>query len=178
MRARLERLLRRLGVAGVLGMGVLLGCAGFYVNAVAPAEQQARAQHAALERQVMRIQRPATAVDGREEELQRFYGLFPSAAQLTDEVERLHGLARRSGLELAQAEYRLERPHAGLWAYRVSLPVSGSYLQLRQFLAAVLSDMPAASVDALRFERRKAADTRLEAQVRVTLHARPTGDSE
>ena len=178
MKARLERLLRRLGATGVLGLGVLLGCAGFYVNAVGPAEEQAHAQRAALERQAVRTQRPATAADGREEELQRFYALFPSAAQLTDEVERLHALARRSGLELSQAEYRLERPQAGLWAYRVSLPVSGSYLQLRQFLAAVLSDVPIASVDALRFERRKAADTRLEAQVRVTLHARPSGDSE
>lgn len=178
MKQRLERLLRRLGAAGVLGLGVLLGCAGFYVNALAPAEAQARSQRAALEQLAMRAPRPATATDAREAELRRFYGLFPSAAQLTDEVERLHALARRSGLDLAQAEYRLERPPAGLWAYRVSLPVSGSYVQLREFLGAVLNDMPIASVDALRFERRKTGDTRLEAQVRVTLHARPSGDGE
>src|SRR6266480_4354084 len=35
----------------------------------------------------------------------------------------------------------------------------------------------AASRDALRFERKKAADTQLEAQVRVTLQARPSGDT-
>ena len=55
----------------------------------------------------------------------------------------------------------------------MTLPVRGTYPQLRGFLAAVTKDMPIASIDALRFERKKAADTQLEAQVRVTLHARP-----
>src|SRR5207247_1260076 len=66
---------------------------------------------------------------------------------------------------------------AGLWAYRVTLPVRGSYAQLRGFLGVLLTSMPTASIDALRFERKKAADTQLEAQVRVTLHARPSGDT-
>jgi hypothetical protein len=176
MKARLERLLRRLGAAGVLGAGVLLGCAGFYVNGLAPAEEQARAQRVALQALSSREAQQPVSTGGREAELQRFYGLFPAATQLTDEVERLHVLARRAGLDLARGEYRLERPEAGLWAYRITLPVRGGYAQLRHFLSAVLSEMPTASVDALRFERTKAADTQLEAQVRLTLHARPPGD--
>src|SRR5207302_1772585 len=107
MKARLEMLLRRLGAAGVLGIGVLLACAGFYGTALAPMEHEA----------------------------------------------------------------------SGLWAYRVTLPVHGSYSQLRSFLGALLTGMPTASIDALRFERKKAADTELEAQVRVTLHARPSGET-
>lgn len=175
MKARLERALRRLGPAGVLGIGVLLACAGFYAQSVAPLEEQLRAERAALER--LRARTPYQPVsNGRDEDLQRFYALFPSAASLSREVERLHRLARKSGLELAQGEYRLERRAEGLWAYRITLPVRGSYGQLRRFLSAVLADMPIASLDALRFERKKAADTQLEAQVRLTLHARPTGD--
>lgn len=175
MKARLERWLRRLGPAGVLGIGVLLACAGFYSDALAPLEEQVRSERLALER--LRTRTPYQPVSsGRDEDLQRFYGLFPSAAQLSDEVARLHRLARRSGLELAQGEYRLERRAEGLWAYRVTLPVRGSYAQFRDFLSAVLAGMPTASIDALRFERKKAADTQLEAQVRLTLHARPTGD--
>ena len=85
----------------------------------------------------------------------------------------MHRIARGAGLDLSQGEYRLERRASGLWAYRVTLPVRGTYPQLRGFLAAVTKDMPIASIDAPRFERKKAADTQLEAQVRVTLHARP-----
>jgi hypothetical protein len=54
--------------------------------------------------------------------------------------------------------------------------VRGSYTQFRDFLSAVLAGMPVASIDALRFERKKPLDTQLEAQVRLTLHTRPAGD--
>ncbi len=114
---------------------------------------------------------------GRLDELRRFYNLFPPAAQLTDELERLHRLARRAGLELAQGEYRLERREAGLWSYRVTLPVRGRYPQLRDFLAALLKDLPTASLDGVRFERKRAPETLLDAQVRVTLHVRPSGET-
>lgn len=167
MKARAQALLRRLGPAGVFGIGVLVGCAGFYLNALLPLRTQVRSERLALE------QRPMATPD---DALQRFYALFPAPAQLSDELARLHQLALAAGLDLSQAEYRLERRQAGLWAYRANLPVRGSYAQLRQFLSAVLSDMPAASVDALRFERRRTADTRLEATVRITLYARPPGD--
>jgi len=177
MKARLEMLLRRLGAAGVLGIGVLLACAGFYGTALAPMEHEAKAQRLALERLRSRAPYQPVSAGGRADELRRFYNLFPPASELTDDVERLHRLARSSGLDLAQGEYRLERPASGLWAYRVTLPVHGSYSQLRSFLGALLTGMPTASIDALRFERKKAADTELEAQVRVTLHARPSGET-
>lgn len=179
MRQRLNAWLRRLGTPGVLGIGVLLGCAAFYASALAPLGDEVAAQRMALERlQSRTLHRPAAASSGdRAEDLQRFYNLFPPSERLTDEVARLHRLGRSAGLDLAQGEYRLERRPIGLWAYRVTLPVRGSYPQLRDFLAAVLKDMPIASIEALRFERKRAADTQLEAQVRVTLHVRPAGDT-
>jgi hypothetical protein len=177
MKARLEAALGRLGAAGVLGIGLALACAGFYVSALAPLEQEAAAQRLALERLKARTPHRPVSSGGREEDLRRFQGLFPSASELTGEVESLHRLARRAGLDLAQGEYRLERRAAGLWAYRVTLPVRGSYPQFRDFIGAVLKEMPIASIDALRFERKRAAETQLEAQVRITLYARPPGEA-
>jgi hypothetical protein len=176
MKARLNAALRRLGTAGVLGIGLLFGCAAFYVSALAPLDEELALQQAALERLQSRSPyRPASA-GGREEELRRFYNLFPPSERLTEETARLHRLGRAAGLDLAQGEYRLERRPAGLWAYRITLPVRGSYPQLRDFLGAVLKEMPVASIDGLRFERKRAAETQLEAQVRVTVHLRPAGD--
>jgi hypothetical protein len=177
MKARLEAGLRRLGTAGVLGIGLALACAGFYASALAPLEQEAAAQRLALERLKTRTPHRPVSSGGREEDLRRFQALFPSASELTGEVETLHRLARRAGLDLAQGEYRLERRAAGLWAYRVTLPVRGTYPQFRDFLGAVLKDMPIASIDALRFERKRAAEIQLEAQVRITLYARPPGEA-
>jgi hypothetical protein len=178
MSRRLNAALRRLGTAGVLGIGVLLACAAFYVSSLVALEEEVAAQQAALERlQSRKLYQPASA-GGRAEELRRFYNLFPPSERLTDEVARLHRLGRAAGLDLAQGEYRLERRATGLWAYRVTLPVRGSYPQLRDFLGALLKEMPIASIEALRFERKRAADTELEAQVRVTLHVRPAGDPQ
>lgn len=176
MRARLNAALERLGIAGVLGIGVLLACGAFWVSSVKPAAEELAAQRAALERMRARTPYQPVSAGGRAEELRRFYNLFPSAAGLTAELERLHRLARAARLELAQGEYRLERRASGLWAYRVTLPVRGSYSEVRNFISAVLKDMPSASIDALRFERKKAADAQLEAQLRLTLYARPPGD--
>lgn len=177
MRARVERLLRRLGAFGVLGIGVLFACAAFYVSALAPAAQELAAQRVALERLRARTPYQPVAASGRAEDLRRFYSLFPASGDLTNEVERLHRLARRAGLDLAQGEYRLERRTVGLWAYRVNLPVRGTYAQLRAFGSSVLKEMPVASIEALRFERKKAADPQLEAQVRLILHVRPQGEA-
>ena len=176
MKIRLEAGLRRLGVAGVLGIGVLLACAGVWFSGVKPLEDEISAQRLAAERLHARTPYQPVSSDRRAEGLRRFHGLFPSREQLTDELERVHRLARGAGLELAQGEYRLERRAAGLSPYRITLPVSGTYPQLREFLSAVLKTMPAASIDALRFERKRAADTQIEAQVRLTLHVR-TGES-
>lgn len=177
MRARLNWLLRRLGMTGVLGFGVLLGCAGFWFSALKPLEDKIAAQRLILERQPTRTPYQQVAANPGGEELRKFLGAFPTPGELTGEVEVLHRLARRAGLELAQGEYRLERPATGLWAYRVTLPVRGSYPQIRSFLASVLKSMPLAGIDALRFERKKAADAELEAQVRLTLYVRPPRDT-
>jgi hypothetical protein len=174
---RLNAALRRLGTAGVLGIGLLLACAAFYASSVMPLDQEIAAQKAALERLQSRKMYQPASVGGRAEELRRFYNLFPPTERLTEEVARVHRLGRSAGLDLAQGEYRLERRPTGLWAYRVTLPVRGTYAQLRDFLGALLKEMPVASIEALRFERKRAADTQLEAQVRVTVHVRPAGDS-
>jgi hypothetical protein len=175
---RLNAWLNRLGAAGVLGVGVLLACTGFYLSAVAPAERELAAQRLAAERLRTRTPYQPVAADGRGEELRRFYNLFPPVEKLTDQLEQLYGIARGAQLELSQGEYRLEKRSAGLWSYRVVLPVRGTYPQIRRFVASVLKTMPIASVDGLRFERKKAVETQIDAQVRLTIHFRPSEDAE
>lgn len=176
MRARLERFARLLGAAGVLGVGLLVACLGFYGSALEPAQRELKEKNLALERMRSRTPYKPVSSGGPAEELARFHGLFPPMAGLTDQVDRLHRLGRRAGLELAQGEYRLEKPATGLWLYRISLPVRGTYPQVRDFAAAILRDMPAASLDAMRFDRKRALDAELDAQIRVTFYLRPTGD--
>ena len=172
----MRRLLERLGVPGVLGFGLLCACLAFHFSALVPAERELTAQRAAGSARARADVRPV-GYDPRGEELERFYALFPPVDDLADELETLYALARKSGLELQQGEYRIDRPPAGLAAYRVVLPVRGSYAQVRAFTGAVLARMPFVSLDALRFERRKSAETQLEAQLRLTVYLRSSRET-
>jgi len=175
--SRVEDLLGRLGALGVLGIGVLLFCLPFYFSALRPAEQELAAQRDAAERLRSRGPFRAVTVDERADDLLRFYALLPPLAQLPEELARVYALAQAAQLDLRQGEYRLDKRAAGPIAYRIILPIRGSYAQMRGFVDAVLREMPLASVDALRFERERAADAGLNAQVHLTLHFRPGDDA-
>jgi len=175
---RVHAWLRALGPAGIVGIGVLFFCVPFYFSAVRPAERELQAQRLAAER--LRTRQPYEPVSANNPaaELQRFYGLFPPIQSLPDQLERLYGIARQSKLDLQQGEYRLERPRDGLLSYRITLPMRGPYAQIRTFVGAALTEMPTVSIDALRFERKKAGDVQLDAQVRLTMYFRPGDESE
>ncbi len=168
---RLRRILEALGAPGVIGIGVLVFCLPFYLASVAPAEREVAKRSAAAAKTTRLAGQPVSAPDGAAD-LERFYRRFPTLDALQSELEAIYAHARASKLQLAQGEYRLEKG-VGLAAYRVTLPVRGSYAQVRQFIGHVLKDMPTASLDAVRFDRRKAGDAQLEAQVRLTIYLRP-----
>lgn len=175
---KLQALLEKLGASGVLGLGVLLFCLPFYLTAVYPAEQEVQAQRTAAERLKSRSPYQKVSAGSDADELQRFQNLFPPVERLTGGLEHLYSLARKAKLELRQGEYRLEGRGPGLMAYRVTLPMRGAYPQIREFIGAVLEEMPIVSVDALRFERKKVGDAQLEAQVRLTIYFRPQDERE
>jgi hypothetical protein len=174
---RVNELLGRLGTLGVLGLGVLLFCLPFYFSALRPAERALAAQRDAAARLHDRGPFRGVAVDDRADDLLRFYAQLPPLEQLPEALGQLYALARAAKLELLQGEYRLERRAAGPVAYRITLPTHGSYAQVRAFVDAVLREMPVASIDSLRFERKKAGEAQLDAQIRLTLHFRPSADA-
>ena len=172
----MRHLAERLGVAGVLGIGVLLFCATFYFSALRPAQGELAArQSAAVGTSALQnaAQMQAVALARSADPLTELHSRFPALAALPSQVERLHRIARSSGLQLQQSEYRLEVPPAGLIAYRVSLPARGEYRALRTFIGAVLKEMPVVAIDRVRFERKKPGDAQLEAQIQLTLYFRP-----
>lgn len=171
-------LLDRLGPAGVISLGVLLFCVFFHYSTVRPLELELQAQRGAAERLKSRSPVEVSTAPDKADEVRRFYELFPTVAHLPEQLERVYAIAREAGLSIQQGEYRLETRGSGLLAYRLTFPVRGAYAQIRQFVGVTLSDMPIASIDALRFERRRVGDTQLEGQVRLSIYFRREGDEE
>ena len=171
-----RRVFEQLGAAGIVSLGLLLFCAFFFTNSVQPLERELEERREAAERLRSRAPVQIASAPDKADEVRRFYGLFPPVAKLPDELERIYRVARDSGLQIQQGEYRLESRGAPLLSYRVNFPIRGTYAQIRRFVGTTLKDVPIASVDALRFERKRVADAQLEGQVRLTIHFRREGE--
>ena len=172
---RLQRLLRRHGVPMLAGVLLALGAAAFYAAAVLPL----RAELAELQQQTTAAQQrlrsgafaavaPRASVS---EQLRTFHAFFPKVDSAPHWLETLHALGQGYGLTIRSGEYRLERrPETPLLRYHVTLPVTGSYGQVRQFITHALQEMPAASLDDVQLRREAGVADRVEARLRFSFY--------
>lgn len=167
-------LLRRLGVGAQAILVLALLGGAFYALAWRPAAAQAEALARETQSLQARLRAAAAQRDGDtivEDPLTRFYRVFPDTRVAVSALGKIHRHAQERGLELERGEYRLVDDQSGrLIAYQANLPVRGSYVQVRQFLAAILADLPYVALEEVAFERRRISDATIEAKVRLTLY--------
>lgn len=122
-------------------------------------------RRAAMERQAER----ATP----EETRQRLLDRFPSQDQLNAELGRLLELAGKEGLQVPSGDYRLLPGKDGLFdRYVLNLPVKGSYLTIRRYVAAVRREFPDLAVEDISLRRENIGSNEVEAQLRFILFGR------
>lgn len=177
---RLSRLViaetvRALGVPGVIGVGLTILALVLFATALLPAQSRlegSRSEEARLREQQRRIESGIeTRAQTPQEKLDTFYALFPAQADAAASLEKVYAAAESNGVSLPRGEYALTvDPKTGLAQYRVTLPVSGSYEQIRGFIAAALRDVPTLALDDIEFQREKIGDAQLETKVNMTLY--------
>ncbi len=138
------------------------------------AEQHALAMAQATRPVAVVKSAPVTA----DQNLALFYSTVGEQRYAEQQVRTLFGLAAKSGLSLAQGEYKdaYDR-HARLHTYQVTLPVKGSYAAIWKFSLLALRAIPFASLDEISFKRENIGETNVEARLRLTLYLadRPAG---
>jgi Tfp pilus assembly protein PilO len=171
---RLRESIEALGTAGVIGVALLVFAATLYGTAVVPRAAERTALQAEAERLRERLQMsgsPAGAKGTLAEQLATFYAFFPPTQSSPDWLGKIHAAAKAKGLVLQSGEYKLERSaDSRLARYQITLPVTGSYAQLRGFVGQVLADVPAAALEEITLRRESVASPRLEARIRLTLY--------
>ncbi len=131
------------------------------------AERHAHAMRAARTPVVLVKPAPVTA----NENLALFYATLGEKRYAEQQVKTLFGLAAKSGLTLAQGDYKSAYDRNGrLHTYQVNLPVKGSYASIWQFSMLALRAMPFASLDEISFKRETIGDAGVEARLRLTLY--------
>lgn len=156
----------RIGLPGVLGLGLLFFTASFYFSALAPAfTEQDR-----LQAEEQKLARSKTDVPTAPARLSRETpGTLPSSAEATELFDRLQVAGEKNGIVIERATYNVIRheKYATL-QYEITLPLRGSYPNLRAFLRESLQLAPSASLDSLSLQRARASDPALEASVRLS----------
>ena len=162
----------RLGWPGILGLGLLVSIGGFYVSALAP--QQTRLED--LRQESLQLRQRAKASDNAApqapaEKLAAFYDFFPPPRELPNLLEKIFGAAKRQTLVLEHGEYRALKESVGrLTRYQLTLPVRGTYPQIRKFVDDALAEIPALSLDSIQFDRRKIGDATVDAKVKLVVY--------
>jgi hypothetical protein len=160
--------LGRLGKVGAVGAALIVASLAYDSGVVQPrkgelAEQLQRneqAQRAAAEQRARAEQTNADA-SGQP-------ALAPAVAAA---LSRLFDAADKAGLDLDQGEYRLtEVKEAHLRRYQLSLPVSGSYPEVRAFLTRALNADPALALNAIQMRRDRIESSDLETMLNFTLY--------
>lgn len=173
---RLDHFARRAGVAGAIGAMLIAVVTGYYWSVVRPL--QLEAEHLAIAQTASKgIQNAGDAqarqVASREERIRAFHGFFPRRNEVPGWIAKIYAAADAEKLTLAHGEYRRaaikdEAPSQ----LRITLPLKGSYAQIRRFLTRALAEVPILALDEVSFQRQAAGDVQIEALVRFTLFVR------
>jgi hypothetical protein len=175
MKRRLESMTNGqggLGWPGAAGCLLLAAAGAFYLGAVLP--QDTRLQQL---REQQRERREAASRPAPEpplapaQKLAAFYGSFPAPGALPDQLNLIYRAAQQQALALEQGEYRAGKESLEeLMRYQITLPVRGTYPQIRKFVDGALARVPALALESIQFERQKIGEPSLEARIRFVLY--------
>jgi Tfp pilus assembly protein PilO len=165
------RWLRHLGVPGVLALGLLALGLALYWAMLQPARQRvlsAQQQVASLSGGSLGAQRDSVPSPTRQ--LAIFYQAFPDEKTAPDWIGKIADIAHQNKLLLTQGEYIASRDrNSRLVRLQMTLPLHGSYPQIRRFLAAMQAQLPNVALEQVQFERQKIGDVQVDATVRLVL---------
>ena len=170
-----NQLRHELGWQGITGI-VLLLLGMLASNTISkPVEEQAaqvREQVAAQDtRTALGAEMQRQANSSPAAMLEKFYEFFTSDQDTTDYLAKIYSLAQSNGLVLRKGDYKVTRNQGErITQYQISLPVTGGYNPIRSFAADVLDEVPTLSLDQIRFERKHANDSTVDAEIIFTLY--------
>jgi hypothetical protein len=118
-------------------------------------------------------------IPAEETHLTRFYRHFPLRENAQASLAVIFSAAEAQGLLLAEGSYQMiPVKDLKLFAYQISLPLKGSYKQIRKYVAQVLKAMPAASLDELSFSREAITHEQVDAKIRLTLYLKSNDEDQ
>ncbi len=182
---RLQWLVRRvqyrLGWQGIALVAVLLTTVSLLVAGLLPLQnelmqlrQNVEAQEATLSLNPQTQRQPVSSPEQiLAQELAEFDTRFPDIQRLPDELGVLFRLAEGHGLQVVKGEYSLtEKRQGNLRRFEASVPVSGSYQEVKALVLDILDALPNVALAELGFERGEAVEAEIKTRLRLVFFIR------
>lgn len=168
-----RRALRRLGLPGVAALAALAAALVLAFAGLLPLLDDIAGLRAELSRPAVAVVAPNSIPDAGEQlarDLEDFSARFPTIVQLSGQLDALFDLAAAQGLSVNRGEYALVEKSGGQWRrFELTLPVTGTYPQVRALVSEMLAKMPALAISDIALEREKIADGQLRATLRLVV---------
>jgi len=176
LRRRVAYHVGQLGTVGIAGLLLLLLTGVAWVLPIQSIQEEiasTTAQLRALQQQNQaRIAMPVDTSLSREQQLQEFYGGFPSTMQVNDVLQTIYKAAAKRNLVLETGEYAWVQTNADPVArYKVTFPIKGTFAQLLEFMDTVLQENNTVALENLTIKRDKVETPELEAKLTFTIFA-------
>ena len=164
-----------LGTTGLAALALLALAALFHAFVLQPLQARNAELASQLERQSARAgsdRAGAGAMRGAvvASKLDTFYRYLGRGEAPTDWLAKLYGIASATGIEMQSATYRTQPAGRRLERYEIVLPVTGTYLQVREFLKRALAEIPVLSLDQMSVKREARNEGAVQAELHLTLH--------
>lgn len=159
--------LRRLGMPGWIGLALVATAVAYLLLVALPAAARRDQLDAEVAASQEKLSNCTTGAElSPAQRLASFYGDFPTAERVPDELARLFKFAESHKIELDVGEYTFVRAQGGrLDQFRITLPIKGAYPDIRAFAADALEALPALSLESLALRREKVADDTVDGRV-------------
>lgn len=183
---------KKIGPLGLAGLAIALGCGLFYVLVALPLDTQIKMAQQQLNSlqtsEITLISEQELPANDMSQDIATIKKMLPQANTLHDWLGLIDESAVKQGLRLNRGDYKFTQFKQGSVTgnqkvtgnqsasrYEIVLPVTGQYVQIRQFIANVLQSQPALALSSLKIQRDNTLSSNVEARLVFVLFLQ--GDS-
>ena len=163
---------RKLGWQGILGIFLILLGLSYQLFISIPKSQNLELLQAEL---ITLKAKPKLKTIERSQNEQSdvtklFYDVLPIQTEANQKISEMLSVATDNGLVVSKVEYEQPLTVSPLIQYQIKLPLTGNYLQIRQFINQVLNTLPSIALTDISLKREDIASDMIDAQIQFTLY--------
>jgi Tfp pilus assembly protein PilO len=177
---------KNVGPFGLAGLTILLGCSLFYVLVALPLNAQISLEQQHLKNiqssEIKLVNTQEIPANDMSQDIAAIKKMLPQANTLHDWLGLIDKAAFKQGLRLNRGDYKFSQIKQGKITsdqyasrYEIVLPVTGQYIQIRQFIANVLQLQPSLALSGVKIQRENTMSANVEARLVFVLFLQ--GDS-